>query len=148
MKKIEKLLLTIGILSSLISAGQCVKCSSFEEANKDPLKVKSIIVNPYTTDITLDEFPENIGDFTNCETLFLVGHNFTTISADIGKLTKLKELSFAECMLTDIPDEIFELKQLKELILWENQFSEETVQKIKAKAKAELPNTKLRITLQ
>lgn len=148
MRKIEKLLLALSFLISLVSAGQCEKCSSFEEAKKDPLQVKSIIVNPYTTDITLDEFPDNIGAFTNCETLFLVGHNFTTISEDIGKLTKLRELSFAECMLTDVPDEIFQLKNLKELILWENPFSEETIEKIKAKAKAELPNTKLRITLK
>ncbi len=147
MKKLKNLFCVIGLLFSMASAGQCVKCNSFEEAKKDPLRVKSIIVNPYTTDILLEEFPSDIGQFENCETLFLVGHNFTSISPDIGKLTQLKELSFAECILTDIPDEIFQLKNLKELILWENQFSEETIERIKAKAKKELPYTKLRISL-
>lgn len=97
MKKLKNLFCVIGLLFSMASAGQCVKCNSFEEAKKDPLRVKSIIVNPYTTDILLEEFPSDIGPFENCETLFLVGHNFTSISPDIWKLGTIKKKKIGEC---------------------------------------------------
>lgn len=63
--------------------------------------VKSIIINSHVNKIVVDSVP-----------------------SFIGQLTKLKELSFASCQLTQLPDAVFTLKNLRELILFTNPFSE------------------------
>ncbi|OYU80518.1 MAG: hypothetical protein CFE23_08490 [Flavobacterium sp. BFFFF1] len=142
MKKFAALLF---LLLPVISFGQCVKCQSFEEADKDPEKVLSIKINPHTTDITLDEIPTAISKYTNLETLYLSDYGFTSVPKEIGSLSKLKSLSLAGNELETLPEEIFNLKALQELILFSNNFSDAYKAQLKKKLKEKLPNVKLLI---
>lgn len=128
---------------SAISYGQCIKCSSFEEALKDPVKVKTISINPNVGGEYLEEIPADIKQFTNLEELMITDHGLMAVPKEIGTLAKLKTLSLAGNALEELPEEIFQLKQLKELMLFDNAFSEEYLEELKAKAKKELPKTKL-----
>lgn len=137
----------IFILSSIafnISA-QCVKCTSVDEAFKEPKKVKELIVNPYVTGVGLEEFPENIELLENIEILYLTDHGFTEVPKELGLLQNLKELSLAGNLLESIPEEIFELKNLKELILFSNNFTEESATKLKKELKKKRPKLKVLI---
>jgi hypothetical protein len=131
---------------SLQSVGQCDNCSSFEEALRQPEHVKSLLINPFQHKVTLDSIPVGIGKLVNAEKIYLSDHNITTIPGSIGNLQKLEELSFAGCQISELPEEIFQLKNLKELILVNNQFSEEYLAKVKARFKAEMPNTMVLIS--
>lgn len=142
----KKAILIILAIWSQNGFGQCINCTSFEEALIKPEKVKSLKINPWQTDITLDSLPVSIGQFINAEIIYLSDHNFSSIPNEIGNLKKLKELSFAGCKLTEIPNEIFLLKNLKELILLDNQFSEEYVKLIKERLSKEMPRTRLLIS--
>lgn len=138
-----KSLLVIAALSlSFASFGQCVKCRSFEEAAKDPAKVKSIIINA-AQDKQLKEIPASIKQFTNLEELMLTDHGLTSVPKEIGSLTKLKTLSLAGNALKKLPEELFKLKQLKELIIFDNAFSEKYIEELDKKVTKDMPDTEL-----
>ena len=139
----KKTLLTLSVIWSVDSFGQCTNCSSFEEALKEPENVKTLKMNPWQHKITLDSLPPAIGKFVNVETIHLTGHNFEAIPKEIGNLKNLRELSFAECKLKELPDEIFLLENLREIILLNNEFPEEYKRELKTRFKQELPKTKL-----
>jgi Leucine-rich repeat (LRR) protein len=137
-------LLIIAALSlSAVSFGQCVKCSSFKEAAKDPVRVKSIAINPTTGDEMLEEIPASIKLYTNLEELLLTDHGLTSVPKEIGSLTKLKTLSLAGNNLKELPEELFRLKQLEELILFDNPFTEEYLEELYAKMEKNMPNAEL-----
>jgi Leucine Rich Repeat (LRR) protein len=141
----KKLALVLLLLVPIITFGQCVKCQSFEEADKDPAKVISIKINPNLTDITLEEIPATIAKYINLEVLYLTDHGFTSVTKEIGSLSKLKSLSLAGNELESLPEEIFQLKGLEELILFGNNFSDNYKAQLKKKLKEKLPNAKLMI---
>lgn len=128
---------------SVSSFGQCIKCESFEEALKDPAKVKSISINPNTGGDFLEEIPASISKFTNLEELYLSDHGLAAIPKEIGSLKKLKVLGLAGNSLEKLPEELFSLTQLKELILFDNAFSEEYLEELQKKVKQKMPKTKL-----
>lgn len=130
-------------LLSIASYSQCVKCNSFDEAAKNPTIVKSIIINSYVHGIELNEIPKSIEQFVNLEILFLSDQQFTSVPAEIGKLTHLKSISFGGCMLQSIPDELFQLKELEEVILANNEFTDEYKAALEKRFKAELPKVKV-----
>jgi Leucine-rich repeat (LRR) protein len=131
------------LLFSVGGLAQCVKCKSLSEAEKDPKKVTSLLLNSYLNNDELEKVPASIFTFTNIQELFFTDYGFTEIPKEIGLLTQLKILSFAGNNLTQVPDEIFKLTQLKELILVNNQFSDEYIEQLEKKAKEKLPNTRV-----
>ncbi len=139
----KSLFIVAAFMLSAASFGQCIKCRSFEEAGKDPEKVKSLIINSSQDDITLDEIPASIKSLTNLETLYLTDHGLVALPKEIGSLSNLKSLSLAGNALEELPEEIFQLKQLKEIILFDNAFSEEYLEELQKRVKKELPGTKL-----
>ncbi|WP_294820430.1 hypothetical protein [uncultured Flavobacterium sp.] len=139
----KSLFIAAAFILSAASYGQCIKCSSFEEALKDPAKVKSISINPNAGGEYLEEIPVSIKQFTNLEELMLTDHGLMAVPKEIGSLAKLKTLSLAGNALEELPEEIFQLKQLKELILFDNAFSEEYLESLHSRAKKEMPKTKL-----
>lgn len=124
---------------------QCTECNSFEAALKKPEMVKSIIINSHVNKIVVDSVPSFIVKFVNLEVLYLTDQPIGHIPASIGQLTKLKELSFASCQLTSLPDAIFTLKNLRELILFTNPFPERYKAELKKKVKTLMPKTQLLI---
>lgn len=46
---------------------------------------------------------------------------------------------FAGCELSSLPDEIFELENLKELILYENKFTQSQMEKLTERFRKDLP---------
>jgi hypothetical protein len=122
---------------------QCVECSSFAEALKNPLQVKSIIINSNVNKTTVRQVPAYIDTFVNLEILYLTDQPITHIPPAIGRLPKLKELSFAGCRLTKIPDAVFALGSLKELILLNNPFASSYKTALRKKTKSLMPNTML-----
>lgn len=125
------------------SFSQCEDCNSFKEAIKKPEMVKSIIMNGSITGNRLDSIPASIGLFINLEILYLTDQPIKTITPEMANLKKLKELSFGGCKLTTIPDFIFEMKNLKELILFDNPFTDEYKNTLKDRVKKEMPKTQL-----
>ena len=132
-----------GLVLSVHSFTQCTECTSLKDALKKPETVKSLIINGGMSGQALDSIPGTIGLFTNLEFLYLTDHNIKTISPEIANLKKLKELSFGGNKLTEVPEFIFELKSLKELILLDNPFSDEYKTKLKERVKKDLPKTSL-----
>ena len=138
-----KRLFLISLLAvSLNGFAQCTECNSLTEALKKPEGVKTLLVNGYQYG-QVDSIPSSIALLVNCEYLYLTDQPITQVPAAIGKLQKLKELSFGGCKLEKLPEEIFTLKNLKELILFDNAFSETYIKELKKRAVAELPKTKL-----
>lgn len=140
----KKMITAALICLPLLGIGQCVKCTSFAEAEKEPAKAVSIKMNARTTDDSFEEIPD-LSPYVNLETLYLSDFGFPEIPASIGKLTKLRELSFAGNELEGLPEELFQLKQLKELILFGNAFSDEYKAELQKRLKKEMPDTKLMI---
>ncbi len=136
-------IIALSLLFSAASFGQCVKCNNWSEAEKDPEKVISLIINPVKSDELPEEIPANIAAFVNVEELFLTDLSLKSIPKEIGKLTKLKSLSLAGNELETLPEELFELKNLKELILFSNAFSEDYAAQLRKNVKEKLPGTKL-----
>jgi len=125
---------------------QCVECHSFTEALQNPEKVKKLSINGNVHGIQIDTIPSGIGDMKNLEILWLSAQeHLKELAEEIKKLTKLRELSFASDALTDLPDFIYEMTQLKEVILLNNPMSEATIKKIKKSFKEKLPGTRLLI---
>jgi Leucine-rich repeat (LRR) protein len=140
----KKIILLLVLTVSNISFSQCQKCASIAEASKEPEKVKSLIINGYmNSNVPFTIFPKEIENFKNIEILYLSDQEFTEVPEFIGNLTHLVELSFAGGKLEKVPNSIFKLKFLKELLLNDNNFSEEYLVELKTKIKAGLPNTKV-----
>ena len=87
----------------------------------------------------LDSVPAAVGKFINIEILYLTDQNIAAIPPEVAGLKKLKELSFAACRLTFVPDFIFTMKHLKELLLNDNLFTDEYKNSLKARFTKELP---------
>lgn len=136
-------LLFAAFLISAASLAQCAKCKSFKEAEIDPARVKSVIMNGMMSEVELNEIPTDINKYINLETLYITDFGFDAVPKEIGQLKNLKSVSFAGNALTELPEELFNLKQLKELIISDNDFSNEMLEEIQKKAKAKLPNCKL-----
>lgn len=124
---------------------QCEACVSFEDALKDPKKVASLKINSHVNKVKLDEIPLEIGQLVNLKVLYLSDHDISSIPTEIKNLTKLKVVSFAGCNLTSIPEEMYQLKKLREVILLNNEFSEEDAKMIYERFKKELPKTRVMI---
>lgn len=131
-------------LVSTFTFGQCIKCTSMEEAMKDPEKVISIKLNPYGDNAT-DEVPETIGNFPSLKELLITDMELGFVPKGIGKLSTLRVLGLAGNNLETLPEEIFQLKNLEELILFSNAFPEDYKAKLEKKVKEQLPKTILRI---
>ena len=139
-----KFFLSIAALLCTINAlGQCEDCTSFREAMKQPEMVKSIIINGSISGNRLDSIPSSIASFSNLEILYLTDHPIKTIIPEMAQLKSLKELSFGGCKLTAVPDFIFGLKNLKELILFDNAFTDEYKNILKDRVRKEMPKTTL-----
>ncbi len=143
----KKYLFLVGLFIATSSFGQCVKCTSIEEALKQPLLVKSLTINSGMHHLMLENFPTSILKLVNLETLLITDHHIATIPDAIGNLKQLKVLSFGGCRLTKLPESIYSLQHLQELILFDNQFSETYVTEIKSSCKKLLPSVKLMIDL-
>ncbi len=128
--------------------GQCSTCTSFEEAFVDPKMVITLKVNGLQTDVELTKIPSDIYKFVNLKTLWLTQHNFAKIGNEICKLDKLENLSLADDLLTDLPDCIYTLKNLKEITLLNNSFSEEKKKEILEKFKTRNPSNKISFRLK
>lgn len=137
----------MGLLLSATSYGQCVKCTSLEEALKQPLMVKSLSINSGMHNMMLENFPKSILKLVNLETLLLTDHHIVSIPESIGELKQLKVLSFGGCRLTKLPNSIYSLSHLQELILFDNRFSEKYVSEIKSTCEKLIPRVKLLIDL-
>lgn len=137
------LILIVLISLSLTGKSQCTDCTSLTEALKDPQKVRTLKFNGWQSGIRLDSLPPGIGLLVNAEIIYLSDHNIKTIPKEIGNNKKLKVLSFAGCQIESLPEEIFTLTNLKELILFDNQFSDETKKDLEIKFKKLLPKTKI-----
>jgi hypothetical protein len=123
MSKFIILIFTLSVLQ-LSANGQCKTCNNFTDAFVDPEMVTAIKINSWQTDIELTKIPKDITKFVNIKTLWLSQHNFGTIGNEICQLQKLESLSLAEDKLTDIPDCIYEMKSLREIVLVSNFFTE------------------------
>ena len=141
----KHILSALALLFTINSFGQCEDCNSFKEALKKPEMVKSIIINGSITGNRLDSIPATIGSFTNLEILYLTDQPIKAITPELANLKKLKELSFGGCKLTMVPDFVLEMKNLKELILFDNAFTDEYKNALKDRVKTEMPKTVLMI---
>ena len=141
----KQFLPALALLFAINSFGQCEDCNSFKEALKKPEMVKSLIINGSITGQRLDSIPASIASFTNLEILYLTDQPIKTITPGLANLEKLKELSFGGCKLTAVPDFIFEMKNLKELILFDNPFADQYKNALKNRVKKEMPKTQLMI---
>lgn len=144
MNKIIILIFTV-ISLQFETSGQCKSCNNFTDAFVDPEMVTAIKINSWQTDIELTKIPKDITKFVNLKTLWLSQHNFGKIGDEICHLQKLESLSLAEDKLTDIPDCIYEMKSLKEIILVSNFFSEAKKKEIIEKFKK--INPKVAVTI-
>jgi len=120
---------------------QCVNCNSLKEALKKPEIVKSLEINAEAHKIYFDSFPKEVFVLTNLEKLSLSDENLYIIPPEIGKLKKLKQISFPHCRLERLPDEIFTLKNLTVINLLTNNFPHDYLKELKAKFQKYLPKT-------
>lgn len=132
-------------VGTITTSAQCSKCNSLEEALKKPKKVTSLISNAYVHGTMLESIPPTVGELVNVQVLYLSDHDFTTIPEEIGNLKKLRQLSFAGCPLTSLPEEVFSLKNLREIILLDNNFSEEYKKVLRERFEKELPKARLKM---
>src|SRR5688572_12294660 len=123
------------IFISLSARSQCTECTSLTEALKDPQKVRTLKFNGWQSGTRLDSLPQSIGLLVNAEIIYISDHNIKTIPKEIGNIKKCKVLSFAACQIESLPEEIFTLTNLRELILHDNQFSDETKRELSIKFK-------------
>ena len=65
----------------------------------------------------LTSLPAEIGQLTSLKELFLIGNQLTSLPAEIGQLTSLTELNLGGNPLTSLPAEIGQLTSLRELHL-------------------------------
>lgn len=135
------ILLLIGISS--FTYAQCTTCKSLNEANKAPLQVTSLLLNSYFIDEELTQFPKEIEQMKNLETLYFTDFEITEIPNFIGDLTKLKSLSFSGTSINSLPKSIFQLKNLTEIILLNTSLSKEYLINFEKEMKVQLPACKV-----
>jgi Leucine-rich repeat (LRR) protein len=102
--------------------------TSLDEALKNPAAV-------YRLDLSfsgLAEFPQEIVQFKNLQSLNLSNNGMSAIPSDIAKLTKLQRLNLATNGLKRLPTEIVSLKHLKWVDISQNQFMTSELTKLKA----------------
>lgn len=101
--------------------------TSLDEALKNPASV-------YRLDLSfsgLAEFPSEILQFTNLQSLNLSNNGMSEIPGDIAKLTKLQRLNLSTNGLKRLPAEITSLKHLKWMDISQNQFMTSELTKLK-----------------
>jgi internalin A len=86
-----------------------------------------------------EEPPAVVGECMQLETLWIASRALKRLPAAICKLPKLRQLMLWYSSVTEVPDEIFEMKQLEELRIKNNPLPDEVYKKL---AEA-LPNTKI-----
>ncbi|EMF83417.1 leucine rich repeat protein [Leptospira weilii serovar Topaz str. LT2116] len=57
----------------------------------------------------------------------------------------MEELSVGHNRLTDLPESIYQLKKLKEIYLWGNQFSPDQKAKVLSRLRENIPGIKINI---
>ncbi len=101
--------------------------TSLDEALKNPSSV-------YRLDLSysgLSEFPREILQFPNLQSLNLSNNGIIDVPAELGKLTKLQRLNLATNGIKRLPAEITALKNLKWIDITQNQFMSSELTKIK-----------------
>lgn len=101
--------------------------TSLEEALKDPSKV-------YRLDLShngLSDFPMEILQLPNLQSLNLSSNGIEKIPSEITKLSKLQRLNLATNGLKKLPAEIASLKYLKVLDVSQNQFLTSELTRVK-----------------
>lgn len=101
--------------------------TSLEEALKNPSAV-------YRLDLSfsgISEFPAEVLQFPNLQSLNLSNNGLQNIPADIGKLKKLQRLNLATNGIKRLPAEIASLKYLKWLDVTQNQFLTSELSKVR-----------------
>jgi hypothetical protein len=86
-----------------------------------------------------EEPPAVVGECTKLETLWIASRALKRLPAAICKLPNLKQLMLWYSSVTEVPDELYEMKQLEELRIKNNPLPDEVYEKL---AEA-LPNTKI-----
>ena len=86
-----------------------------------------------------EEPPDVLGECTKLETLWIASRSLKRLPAAICKLPALKELMLWYSSVTEVPDELYEMTQLKELRIKNNPLPDE----VYAKLAEALPNTKI-----
>ncbi len=86
-----------------------------------------------------EEPPAVLGECTKLETLWIASRALKRLPVAICKLPALKKLVLWSSSLTEVPDELYEMKQLEELRISSNPLPDEVYEKL---AEA-LPNTKI-----
>lgn len=87
----------------------------------------------------LTELPEFIYMNENLTTLLLYQNSNLKLSPSVKNLIGLEILEILQCQMIDLPEEIYELKNLKRFAIGGNKFSEEQIDLLKSK----LPNCKI-----
>ena len=72
--------------------------------------------------------PENIGDLSQLEELFLGENQLTSLPVSFEKLQKLRSLDITHNNFTTFPESLKKLSTLRFLMLEQNQFDEEVLQ--------------------
>ncbi|MGE3762040.1 MAG: hypothetical protein AB7L94_07305 [Kofleriaceae bacterium] len=84
-----------------------------------------------------EEPPAVLGECTKLETLWIASRALKRLPAAICKLPNLKELMLWYSSVTEVPDELYEMTQLKELRIKHNPLPDEVYKKLEEA----LPNT-------
>jgi Leucine-rich repeat (LRR) protein len=102
--------------------------TSLDEAMKNPGTV-------YRLDLSfsgLSEFPREVLQFPNLQSLNLSNNGIVEIPVELGKLTKLQRLNLATNGIKRFPAEIAALKHLKWLDVTQNQCMSSELNKLRA----------------
>ncbi len=137
------LLFLLMVLSNFNISSQCKTCNSFNDALKDPEMVTAIKINSMQHDTVLKKMPDELKLFVNLKTLWLSSHEISKVNEVVCLLEKLESFSLADNKLTGLPDCVYEMKSLKELVLNDNLFSEKEKEAIKRKFALKHPDVKL-----
>ncbi|CCG52997.1 Hypothetical protein precursor [Flavobacterium indicum GPTSA100-9 = DSM 17447] len=139
----KQLIFLLLLSFSSLSFAQCVKCTSLEEATKEPLKVKSLQLNSYLTEEEISDFPKEIEKMTNLEILYFTDFEITEIPDFIGNLRELKSISFSGTTIKSLPSSLLNLKKLKELILFNTSIPNEFLVNFEKQLKVDIPSCKI-----
>lgn len=113
------------------SYGQCTYCTGFDEAFKNPELVTIIKIDGGKSRVKLNKIPKDIVRFTNLKTLWLTKQDFYEIGDELCELKNISSLSLAEDKLIDLPECIYGMKNLIEIYLMDNNFSNEKIVEIR-----------------
>lgn len=117
---------------------QCYACDAYADALKNPVEVRMLQLRS-----TKEQPDERIAACQQLQVLFWEDAGIVSLPSAFGKLQNLTDLSLANNKLTDLPEEIFQLKNLKVLNLQGNAFDEATRSRLKKELAQRLPNTKV-----